>query len=1205
MKQLLNCILVSIWIVFAAFPAYSQDSANDLNFNPGVDANSRIHLPKSPEAEAFEKYGNTGVNLYSGTPQITIPLHTFKGTELNVSMALDYDATGVKVPQIATNAGLGWNLTLGGRISRIANGKPDDLPGGPYDEDVSLLMSQYYGVYSFGSDYELQTYLDEYLLPASSGQIDTELDFYSINVNGISDYMIRDTETGSFYTLMNPRIQVEYYGSTGWKVTGEDGTEYYFGEHNKVEHTQVSGGDDVGSGSSIYNGNSTTSWLLTTIRSKNKIDTFEFDYKLYTWANTLGIPATSKMHARAYNCSQLWYTVPSYNMNITYKTSQQMPLSIKQNNAFVAKFTYKARQDLALSANSYQGGNALDRILFYKYKAEVNEGNFDAPVDESMIFKKIAFVHSYFGPTGSISATANRLMLESLIFSSAPDVKKYSFEYDRPHLVPKINSYSQDFLGLYNGAGNADLVPTVKFGSRTLSGANRDTNMSYSTIGMLKKIVYPTKGYTVFTYEQNKVSDNVEIPEHQVEHPYSAFHLDSPPYICGDYPDYETKHPNMTNISTAHFGIFGIGGTQTFYPSTVATSLLTVNEATDNFQITGLGLYLIQRINSCNNVTDEDSFPGCSDYYSDPNLLYTCLHPTTELYITGTNTYSYPADFVAGGLTFDYLPPHLVPGRYQVTLWTTPMPVEMGEPISDYVNASLTAYTYTTAPQHTEYHTKDSYGIRIKTIKDYSSKDKFASEKEYKYGYDINDGNNSSGENLGLPPGYSVYMTRYVTCPPSNPFADHGVVEDIPSIVVPSTGILTLPNVGYGSVFEIAKDSLGNNNGYTQTKFHVGVTGLRYSDGPTSYDPVFSSGKVKEKKVFDNESDLRLAEEFTYSDGEDESLKFFELHSSGFRKNSDNAYAYAAPPYWGLFYDMGTASSWGITMPGPVQYPSSWPGRDNFWYDTHLGKYSFHRMSQDIFGKYGYITSKATTAYPISGGEVSQTENYFYDSGVPFMLLNKSTQTSEGRELTEIYTYSPDYPYNPEKVVDKMITASGEMVSEQYNVYSDFVGPANLVTEIQTSKGTNPLEPRVIFDYDPVTKNIISVLKLTNVANPAANNYESYIYGYDGKLPVAKLSGVKYSQIPQNLLDDIAMLSSRVVSEVNDTALRGALNVLRTTFPAALITTFTYDPMIAVTSQTEPNGLVKFFEYDELGRLKRVRDQDNNILSENQYHYKN
>ena len=54
-----------------------------------------------------------------------------------------------------------------------------------------------------------------------------------------------------------------------------------------------------------------------------------------------------------------------------------------------------------------------------------------------------------------------------------------------------------------------------------------------------------------------------------------------------------------------------------------------------------------------------------------------------------------------------------------------------------------------------------------------------------------------------------------------------------------------------------------------------------------------------------------------------------------------------------------------------------------------------------------------------------------------------------------------------------------------------------------------------------------------------------------------------------------------------------------------MVTTYTYDPLVGVTSITDPKGYTTYFNYDEHGRLKQVKDTNQFLLSENFYHYKN
>ncbi len=55
----------------------------------------------------------------------------------------------------------------------------------------------------------------------------------------------------------------------------------------------------------------------------------------------------------------------------------------------------------------------------------------------------------------------------------------------------------------------------------------------------------------------------------------------------------------------------------------------------------------------------------------------------------------------------------------------------------------------------------------------------------------------------------------------------------------------------------------------------------------------------------------------------------------------------------------------------------------------------------------------------------------------------------------------------------------------------------------------------------------------------------------------------------------------------------------------AKMTTYTYEPSLGVTTITDEKGQTRYFEYDAFGRLKAVRDEAGNLLSTQEYKYKN
>src|ERR1700733_13867749 len=54
-----------------------------------------LDMPKSPNSTQFAKYGDYPVNLYSGLPEISIPLYTVESGGLSVPVTLSYHASGL------------------------------------------------------------------------------------------------------------------------------------------------------------------------------------------------------------------------------------------------------------------------------------------------------------------------------------------------------------------------------------------------------------------------------------------------------------------------------------------------------------------------------------------------------------------------------------------------------------------------------------------------------------------------------------------------------------------------------------------------------------------------------------------------------------------------------------------------------------------------------------------------------------------------------------------------------------------------------------------------------------------------------------------------------------------------------------------------------------------------------------------------------
>ena len=77
------------------------------------------------------------------------------------------------------------------------------------------------------------------------------------------------------------------------------------------------------------------------------------------------------------------------------------------------------------------------------------------------------------------------------------------------------------------------------------------------------------------------------------------------------------------------------------------------------------------------------------------------------------------------------------------------------------------------------------------------------------------------------------------------------------------------------------------------------------------------------------------------------------------------------------------------------------------------------------------------------------------------------------------------------------------------------------------------------------------------------------------------------------------------VTNVNAVTISGTVTIdeLRLYPKDAQMRTYTYAPLIGMTTQADANNTITYYEYDNFGRLQRIKDQDKNILKTFDYRY--
>ncbi len=509
------------------------------------------------------------VNLPTGSATFGLPMFSWQDdkSRLNSVIELNYNSgNGLKVNDVASNVGQGWNLVQGGVIARMQVGEPDDQKAYIYNtpeqvDDLKkypngFLYSHFNVSYDPGCPSSLTTYpifKDKNHLYKQHNIVaeDRELDYFSFSFNGRTGMFVLNKNT--LDTTVTPNTcDGTLIGDSRLKVwckmkdmtlsqqirttidtffvQDENGLIYKFAEHD-------------------------ISQVLKTQYCDKKLNATYKQPKLKSGrvAFESSFPDVSIKNPYVING---WYLsaiidphiIPLRAVSFTYNTEviqADAGASItyydpKNYSIITHSFSYSRSPKIA-SITYPDGHQAL--FNYGAFRIDLNGGKILSSVDikyQNRYISKYIFNTGYvilnrFGnPVSSYEKSSARLFLKS-VKKIGVDLKAedhpYLFDYflgssSPDDFVPPPFLHLKDIWGYYNGYNSKEVNGTplsltkplvdlknvqlkgLCFLQDNISGIVSIPKPGYAKNGLLKQITYPTGGSLNYDYEQNKFYSN-------------------------------------------------------------------------------------------------------------------------------------------------------------------------------------------------------------------------------------------------------------------------------------------------------------------------------------------------------------------------------------------------------------------------------------------------------------------------------------------------------------------------------------------------------------------------------------------------------------------------------------------------------------------------------------------------------------------------
>jgi YD repeat-containing protein len=424
----------------------------------------RPYIPPSPNASSLIRSANVEVGYYSGVPNITVPITNLSGRDVSVAISLAYHASGIKVQDVASSVGLGWNLNAGGAITRMVRGKPD-------------------GSVTYCGSGNTTYYNNQ------AGLCDGERDIFYFSILGRTGKMFID---GSNAARTMPYQDIEISqpvvsASIGyWKIVDESGYVYYFGEQTSTRESSIYFTGNYISNAWTQKETFVSTWYLERVVSPKGDQVATFSYL------TGGDIEYIMYGEKGFDCENNNNETITRN-DLKIKITQPKYLSSVSTSIASAIFTYGDRSDLT-------NGKYLSQVLIKDF--------------DNLLVKTFDLDFGYFpcySQQGILSSSNCRLKLNS-VREQGLTTQTFSYKVDLPvvgsNRLPERSSFFEDHWGYYNWyytAGGTLAYNKLPPAGTSCGGVNK-AGGSNADVFILEQIEYLQGDKTKFEYELNQYS---------------------------------------------------------------------------------------------------------------------------------------------------------------------------------------------------------------------------------------------------------------------------------------------------------------------------------------------------------------------------------------------------------------------------------------------------------------------------------------------------------------------------------------------------------------------------------------------------------------------------------------------------------------------------------------------------------------------------